>query len=185
MADSNDIAEDRYPNLRRIVTGHDESGRSIVLIDAPCTYHGAGGTSWRVQDIWEHDTVPVPIDAKEADPTEGPVNFNLPENGIRVRITDIPPTPADAEPFMHRTNSVDYLHVLEGEITMLLDDEDHEVTLRKGDTLVQRATDHAWVNRTDKHCRLFIVMVAGRITESLENTIGSMPEWDPNHRRAG
>lgn len=182
MADNN---EDLYPNLRRIVTGHDADGKSVVMIDAPCTYHGAGGTSWRVQDIWEHDTVPVPIDATEADPTEGPVNFNLPETGIRVRITDIPPTPPGSDLFMHRTDSVDYLHVLEGEIVMQLDDDQHEITLRKGDTLVQRATNHAWVNRSDKHCRLFIVMVAGRITKDLENIIGEMPKWDPDHTRAG
>lgn len=182
MAESD---EDLYPNLRRIVTGHDADGKSVVMIDAPCTYHGAGGTSWRVQDIWEHDTVPTPIDATEPDPTEGPVNFNLPETGIRVRITDIPPTPPGSEPFMHRTDSVDYLHVLEGEIVMQLDDDQHEITLRKGDTLVQRATNHAWVNRSDRHCRLFIVMVAGRITKDLEGIIGAMPEWDPNHTRAG
>ncbi len=179
--------EDLYPNLRRIVTGHDEDGRSIALIDDLCVYHGEGGSSWRVQDIWEHDQVPVPIDASEPDPTAGPVNFELPETGIRVRITDIPPTPAGAKPFMHRTNSVDYLHVLEGEIVMQMDDDDpeHEIVLRKGDTIVQRATNHAWVNRSDKHCRLFIVMVAGRITPSLEDIIGKMPEWDPDHERAG
>jgi len=175
---------EQYPNLRRVVTGHDKDGRSVVLIDGPCTFHGdlaAGG--WGVQDIWESDTVPVPIDATEADPTAGPVHFGIPEHGIRVRVTDLPPTKPGAEPFMHRTNSVDYLHVLEGEVVMLLDDDEHEVVLRKGDTIVQRATNHAWVNRSDSHCRLFIVMVAGRITEDLEKVIGPMPEWDPNHRR--
>ena len=78
-----------------------------------------------------------------------------------------------------------FMYVLEGEIVMQLDDDQHEITLRKGDTLVQRATNHAWVNRSDKHCRLFIVMVAGRITKDLENIIGEMPKWDPNHTRAG
>lgn len=181
MPVSTDSAE-QYPNLRRVVTGHDDNGRSVVLIDGPCTYHGAGGDSWRVQDIWSSDVVPVPIDAKEEDPVSGAVNFKLPETGVRVRITDIPPTKPGTEPFMHRTNHLDYLHVLEGEITMLLDDDEHEVVLRKGDTLVQRATNHAWVNRTDKHCRLFIVMVAGRITKDLENVIGPMPEWDSKRR---
>lgn len=183
MPESEESPDPRYPNLRRVVTGHDDSGRSVVLIDGPCTFHGTGGDSWRVQDIWESDTVPVPIDASESDPTAGPVNFNLPEHGVRVRITDVPPTKPGAEPFMHRTNSIDYLHVLEGEIVMLLDDEEHEVVLRKGDTIVQRATNHAWVNRSDRHCRLFIVMVAGRITPALQNIIGPMPDWDPNHRR--
>ncbi|MEI9852420.1 MAG: cupin domain-containing protein [Sphingomonas sp.] len=174
---------DRYPNLRRVVTGHDDAGRSVVLIDAPCAYHGAGTDGWRVQDIWESDVVPVPIDAREPDPTAGPVDFNLPHTGVRVRITDIPPARPGAEPFMHRTNHLDYLHVLEGEIVMLLDDDAHEVVLRKGDTIVQRATNHAWVNRSDTHCRLFIVMVAGRITPDLEKIIGPIPVWDPDHRR--
>jgi quercetin dioxygenase-like cupin family protein len=171
-----------YPNLRRVVTGHDDAGRSVVLIDGPCTYHGAGGISWRVQDIWECDSVPVPIRATEPDPTAGPVHFGIPDYGVRVRVTDIPPTAPGTEPFMHRTNSVDYLHVLEGEIAMLLDDEEHEVVLRKGDTIVQRATNHAWVNRGDVHCRVLVVMVAGRISEALERSIGPMPEWDARPR---
>jgi mannose-6-phosphate isomerase-like protein (cupin superfamily) len=176
-------SNDPYRNLRRVVTGHDQDGRSIAMIDALCTYHGADSDSWRVQDIWEHDVVPVPISASEADPTAGPVNFDMPDTGLRVRITDIPPTAPGFQPYRHRTNSVDYLHVLEGEIDMEFDDPDHTITLRKGDTIVQRATNHAWINRSDKHCRLFIVMVAGRITEDLEKSIGAMPAWDPEHRR--
>ncbi len=176
---------EQYPNLRRIVTGHDEAGKSIVMIDAPCTYHGADGDSWRVQDIWRSAVVPAPIDGIESDPVAGPVDFEIPTTGVSVRITDIPPTPPGAQPFMHRTNSIDYLHVLEGEITMLIDDLETKVVMRKGDTMVQRATDHAWVNHSDKHCRLFICMVAGRITPALEKSIGSMPEWDPDHRRNG
>ena len=178
---SNDI--ERYPNLRRVVTGHDDAGRSVVMFDGPCTYHGADGDGWRVQDIWESAVVPVPIGATEPDPTDGPLNFSLPQHGLRVRVTDFPPTEPGAEPFMHRTNTIDYLHVLEGEIVMLLGEEGQEVVLRQGDTIVQRATNHAWVNRTDRHCRVFLVMVAGRITEGLEQIIGPMPVWDQNHRR--
>ena len=84
----------------------------------------------------------------------------------------------DATPFMHRTNSIDYLHVLEGEIVMLMDEGVPEVVLRKGDTIVQRATNHAWVNRSGAHCRLLVVMVAGRITPALEEKIGPMPAWE-------
>lgn len=174
---------DPYPNLRRVVTGHDGAGRSYAMIDSLCTYHGAGTDGWRVQDIWEHAVVPAPIDPTEPDPTVGPVDFNLPDQGVRVRIADIPPTAPGFQPFRHRTNSVDYLHVLEGEIVMQFDDTGHEIVLRKGDTIVQRATNHAWINRSDRHCRLFIVMIAGRITSDLEKIIGPMPEWDPEHRR--
>jgi quercetin dioxygenase-like cupin family protein len=181
MQATNDSADERLPNLRRIVTGHDEAGRSVVLIDGPCTFHqNIGGRGFNVQDIWESDVVPAPINAVERDPTEGPVDFRIPETGVRVRISDIPPTEPGSEPFMHRTQSIDYLHVLEGEITMLLDDDDHRVVLRKGDTLVQRATNHAWVNHTDRHCRVLVVMVAGRVTEDLEKVIGQVPAWDPH-----
>ncbi len=184
MPASSDSADQRLPRLRRVVTGHDEAGRSVVLIDGPCFFHGdISGRGWNVQDIWESESVPVRLDPTEPDPTEGPVHFGIPENGIRVRVTDIPPTAPGAEPFMHRTNSIDYLHVLEGEIAMLLDDDEHEVVLRKGDTIVQRATNHAWVNRTQEHCRVLVIMIAGRATEALEKVIGPMPAWDPNHRR--
>jgi uncharacterized cupin superfamily protein len=72
--------------------------------------------------------------------------------------------------------------VLEGEITMLLSEGVEPVILRKGDTVLQRATDHAWVNHTDRHCRLLIVMIAGRATEALEKLIGKVPLWDPAGR---
>ncbi len=183
MPTSTDSIEQRYPRLRRVVTGHDDTGRSIVMIDGFPTFHGdlAAG-SWGVQDIWESDRVPVPIEATEPDPTAGPIHFGIPETGVRVRVTDIPPTKPGTEPFMHRTNSIDYLHVLEGEIVMLLDDDEHEVVLRKGDTIVQRATNHAWVNRSDAHCRVFIVMIAGQVSEALEKVIGPIPAWDPKPR---
>ena len=182
MAASNDEIEKLYPRLRRVVTGHDETGKSTVMLDGFPQFHGdlaAGG--WGVQDIWESDVVPTPIPGMEPDPTAGPVNFLLPTTGFRIRITDIPPTAPGAEPFRHRTDSVDVLHVLEGEISMEFDDPDHKVVLKKGDTIVQRATNHAWVNHTDKHCRLYIVMIAGRITKDLEQIIGPMPVWDPAH----
>lgn len=183
MQESTDGGEQRLPRLRRVVTGHDEHGKSVVMIDAPCIFHrDIGGGGWNVQDIWESSVVPVPIDAQEKDPTAGPVHFGIPATGIRVRVTDIPPTAPGAEPFMHRTNSIDYLHVLEGEITMLLDEPGKVVVLRKGDTIVQRATNHAWINRTSVHCRVLVIMIAGRISEALEKSIGPMPAWDP-HRR--
>jgi quercetin dioxygenase-like cupin family protein len=183
MQASRDSTGPRLPRLRRVVTGHDAAGRSVVLIDAPCIFHrDIGGGGWNVQDIWESDVVPVPLEANEPDPTLGPVHFGIPDTGVRVRVTDIPPTKPGAEPFMHRTNSIDYLHVLEGEITMLLDDPEHVVVLRKGDTIVQRATNHAWVNRTDAHCRVLVVMIAGRISATLEKSIGPVPAWDPHGR---
>jgi uncharacterized cupin superfamily protein len=59
--------------------------------------------------------------------------------------------------FTHRTRSIDYAIVLEGEIDMLLDDSD--VHLKAGDTVVQRGTNHAWSNRSDKVCRIAFILV--------------------------
>jgi uncharacterized cupin superfamily protein len=58
---------------------------------------------------------------------------------------------------MHRTKSVDYVMVISGEITMLLDDS--EVHLKAGDVLVQRATVHAWINKGKETCRIAVAMV--------------------------
>ena len=60
-------------------------------------------------------------------------------------------------PFTHRTRSVDYAIVLEGEIDMLLDDS--EVHLRAGDILVQQGTNHAWVNNSKSVCRIAFVLI--------------------------
>jgi mannose-6-phosphate isomerase-like protein (cupin superfamily) len=67
---------------------------------------------------------------------------------------------AARHPFTHRTRSIDYAFVLEGEIDMLLDAS--EVHLKAGDVLVQQATNHAWVNRSGAPCRIAFVLVDAR-----------------------
>ena len=70
---------------------------------------------------------------------------------------------------MHRTESVDYGIVLEGEITLVLDDS--EVTLRAGDVVVQRGTDHAWANRSDEVTRVAFILVDGAFAPDLLATL--------------
>jgi uncharacterized cupin superfamily protein len=60
-------------------------------------------------------------------------------------------------PFVHRTRSVDYAIIVSGEIDMLLDDE--TIHLKAGDVVVQQATNHAWINRGDKPCRMIFVLL--------------------------
>ena len=60
-------------------------------------------------------------------------------------------------PFMHRTRTVDYAIILQGEIDMLLDDS--EIHLKAGDVLVQQGTNHAWVNRGVEVCRIAFVLI--------------------------
>jgi uncharacterized cupin superfamily protein len=62
-------------------------------------------------------------------------------------------------PLMHRTESVDYGVVIEGELTLVLDDS--EVLLRPGSVVVQRGTNHAWANRSGRTCRMLFVLVDG------------------------
>ena len=58
---------------------------------------------------------------------------------------------------MHRTKTIDYAVIMSGEIDMLLDDT--EVHLKAGDVLVQRGTNHAWVNRSDAPCKVAFILV--------------------------
>ena len=62
-------------------------------------------------------------------------------------------------PFMHRTDSVDYAIIMQGEIYMLLDDS--EVYLKAGDMVVQRGTNHAWSNRGTESCFIAFILVDG------------------------
>jgi uncharacterized cupin superfamily protein len=66
---------------------------------------------------------------------------------------------------MHRTQSVDYALVLEGEITLVLDEED--VVMRAGDFLVERGTNHAWANRSGQPCRILFVLIDGQFDPAI------------------
>ncbi len=57
---------------------------------------------------------------------------------------------ADGPPGMHKTDTINYLYVLSGEVYLVLDEE--EVLLEKGDALVQCGASHAWSNRSGKPC---------------------------------
>ena len=66
---------------------------------------------------------------------------------------------------MHRTESIDYGIVLDGQIVLLLDDS--EVVLEQGDMVVQRGTIHAWTNRTDRITRMLFILTDGRFDPEL------------------
>lgn len=166
-------------DVRKVVMGHDDAGRTIVASDAPATSHGPIGEGGMVvYDIWETFQAPTPIPPLEPDPSDRPLDFRMPDIGVRVRIAEMPPS-GDRPPFMHRTESVEAVLVLRGEMTMLID-EGEEVVLRAGDTLVQRATNHAWVNRGPDPCRIMFIMIGGELTPELKALLGvEKLEWDP------
>lgn len=66
---------------------------------------------------------------------------------------------------MHRTETIDYGIILEGEITLIMDEG--EVTVSAGDIVVQRGTNHGWSNRSDKNCRIAFVLIDGKFDRDI------------------
>lgn len=181
--------------VRRVVTGHDQDARSVVLSDAPPTrvkqIGGPGGPTFF--EVWSTRETPVTIDRQSGEPVENDLVLAPPKGGTRVRVIDFAPegdaipnlTAADAaakfgemggaeavrahagapHPLMHRTQTLDYGIVLEGELTLVLDQG--ECTIRAGDIVIQRGTNHAWANRSGKNCRVAFVLIDGKFVDGL------------------
>ena len=159
---------------RRVVTGHDSDGKSVVIIDGPPAPSGA---------FWFTQTAPA--DNGTADDTAQLVRqLEPPLGGTIFRYAVIPPedpsisaeererttarlftqmdathcrTDTNRHPGMHKTRTVDYVVLLSGEVTMLLDKG--EVNLKPFDVVVQRGTSHAWVNKGKEPAVLAAVLV--------------------------
>ena len=63
----------------------------------------------------------------------------------------------ERHPMMHRTKSIDYAIVLSGEIWAVMDVG--ETKMRAGDVLIQRGTNHAWANRSNRPARVAFVLI--------------------------
>jgi len=158
---------------RRIVTGHDAAGKSVVLSDAPTPKTLDIGTA-AFHEIWITAATPTPIVAAEPEPTDRPVRTPPPANGVMVRFTEMAP---GAESPMHRTETVDVGVVIEGETWLLLDDGS-ETLVEVGDAVVQRGTNHAWANRSDRPVRMLFVLIDGTIADELRATAGPLEFFD-------
>jgi len=158
---------------RRIVTGHDASGRSVVLSDGPTPKTLDIGSA-AFHEVWITAQTPVEIAAEEPEPTDRPVRTPPPPNGVMVRFTEMAP---GAESPMHRTETVDVGVVLEGETWLLLDDGS-ETRVGPGDAVVQRGTNHAWANRSDRPVRMLFVLIDGTITAELREAAGPLQFFD-------
>jgi mannose-6-phosphate isomerase-like protein (cupin superfamily) len=168
------LREDRMPKpARRVVTGHDANGKSVVLSDGMPPNVRDKGTDVDFIEIWNTSATPAPIRSTEPEPTDGPLRVPPAPMGTKIRLNDfypghirkLPPRADGRHPMMHRTCSIDYGVVLEGEIYMILDDT--EVLLKTGDIVIQRGTDHAWENRSDTVCRMAFILVSGEFSEEL------------------
>lgn len=187
-----------FPPIHRVVTGHDGDGQAIVISDGPlptvAEIKAIPGTVFH--EVWSTQGTPARVD-NGADPTLGPLLLPPPKHGTRIRFVDIPPDTADFElngakrmkeafaqigdekastvradsphPLMHRTESIDYGIVIEGEMTLVLDRG--EVLLKPGSVVVQRGTNHAWANRSDRPCRMLFILVDGCYDPSIAQAL--------------
>lgn len=182
IATTSAFAQNKAPEVRRVVTALDANGRAVALTDGAVPL-----TSLRspnpAGEMWVTSQYPPDYSWKE-DRAKTKVGLIPPANGTIFRIVDFPPMKADVEkmdvntmmkvvgdhapakgapvrhPMMHRTRSLDYAIIMSGEIDMLLDDG--EVHLKAGDVVVQQATNHAWVNRGKEVCRIAFILMDGK-----------------------
>lgn len=158
---------------RRIVTGHDANGKSIILSDGPPPQNHAmsgPGVGADFTEIWNSPApVPTLVAAEAVEPNARPFTI-MPTAGHLLRlITLYPASMGGHRTVMHRTSTLDYVVVIEGEATMLLDDS--EVVLGPGDVVVQRGTNHAWENRSDKVARCAFFHIDATFDEALLDTL--------------
>lgn len=183
--------------VRRVVTGHDTSGRAVIQEDgaAPRVRRIGGETGPVFHEVWNTRETPALIDAATGEPPEERISLAPPKNGTRIRVLDIPPddeslsskTPEEARAHfaeidaadasshtgagarhahMHRTETIDYGIVLEGELVLIMDEG--ETTVRAGDIVIQRGTNHGWANRSGRNCRIVFVLIDGEFNETLK-----------------
>lgn len=185
--------------MKRVVTGHDANGKAVVLSqDAPAKIaHIDAIPGTYFYEVWKTEQMPVGLVDEVVDPTLKELQLRPTPCGSVIRFVDMPPDTADylehgaaamgqafsqigdthastvkkgsPHPLMHRTESIDYGIVIEGEITLVLDDS--EVTLKPGDVVVQRGTNHAWSNRGSVPCRMAFILLDGRYEDGLRNRI--------------
>jgi hypothetical protein len=166
--------------IRRVVTGLDGDNKSVVMFDSRLPLR-AGPYGLQSTNLWVTNTYPLGFSFKD-DTSAIPVGISPLDNGTKFRVVEFPPLDPATEakmdpgflmkavgpvapargrpvthPLMHRTRSVDYAVVLSGEIDMMLDDT--AVHLKPGDTIVQQATNHAWVNHGTETCRILFVLM--------------------------
>jgi mannose-6-phosphate isomerase-like protein (cupin superfamily) len=159
---------------RRVVTGH-RNGKGTVLYDGPAPNRKLRKASGLVSTLlWVTDESPADLSGL-SDRAERELGVAPPPLGSIFRVVEFPPERAEVSrdavlremgltgqtdskhAGMHKTRSVDYAVVMDGEIDMVLDDG--EVHLAAGDVLIQQGTDHAWVNRGARPCRIAFVLI--------------------------
>jgi len=141
--------------IRRVITGHDSSGRAVVKIDEVARNLVSSRPGATACVVWTTEGFPVDNTGEE-DAGLRKTGTTL-DNGTVFRILELAP---GVTPRNHRTDSIDYAVVMSGEVDMELDDT--KVHLKAGDVLVQRGTIHNWVNRGTEPCVIAFVLIAAK-----------------------
>jgi hypothetical protein len=167
---------------RRVLTGHDREGKSIILSDgiAANVKEMASMPGLALIDLWETGAAPASNEGG-ADAAARPVRLEPPKNGTLLRVVEFPPDSqwrdnaqakaafesigaghaqdsGSSDPMMHRTETVDYAIVLKGPIHAVM--ERGESELHSGDILVQRGTNHSWSVRGKEPAVVAFVLVS-------------------------
>ena len=172
--------------MRRIITGHNQHGKSIITLDGPPA-RSIGEDVGGLFEVWNTDGSDI-ISTDEIDRADEDILLSPPSGGTKFRYFQINPLPegvpdammqeiaADAfekigaahhridttkHPAMHKTETIDYIILLKGDVTLVLDQE--EVDLKPFDVVVQRGTNHAWVNNGDEPALLIAVLIDSKI----------------------
>ena len=168
--------------MRRIITGHNQHGKSIITLDGPPA-RSIGEDVGGLFEVWNTDGSDI-ISTDEIDRADEDILLSPPSGGTKFRYFQINPLPegvpdammqeiaADAfekigaahhrvdtkkHPAMHKTETIDYIILLQGDVTLILDEE--EIDLKPFDVVVQRGTNHAWVNNGDEPALLIAVLI--------------------------
>jgi quercetin dioxygenase-like cupin family protein len=145
--------------VRRVITGHDANGTAVVKIDEVASHTFVGRPGATGVNVWTTEGFPADNDGAE-DAGLRKVGTTLP-NGTIFRVLEFAPGLAARN---HRTDSIDYIVVISGEIDMELDDS--TVHLKAGDVMVQRGTIHNWVNRGAAPCVLAVILITAKSVEA-------------------
>ena len=144
-------------NIRRIVTGHDKDGNAVISADNVMeNIHNLRSGNPQTL-LWQTEDSPADVDGDE-DPAYLTLDIEPPKRGSVFRILELQP---GKEPYMHRTDTIDYAICMSGNCVMILDN-DVEIEMSAGDVMVQRATWHGWANRSEEPCQIAFILIGGQ-----------------------
>ena len=151
MADTN---TNRKP--KRFITGHDSDGKGVIQVVDEGLWKKIDNDIVRYNVMWTTNTFPIDLkhDKDSLQKEKTVLSLSLP-NGTVLRMVDRSPGSSSA---MHRTQSLDYSVVVEGEMDMIMD-SGQVVTLKQGDVCVQRGTMHQWKNSGKTWNRMLFVLI--------------------------